>query len=259
MLGDAINWGNNRYRDGSASRDSYPPGPRDYRDQPRHTSSYHPNYSTSPSPPTGPRHGYSSYQPQHRQEPRSRERTPSGPAAWSSRASTTDRRYYDTPRQRDHSPVPSIPSRPRTPPYSARRDDYLPRSPVRRESIERRKPEDKPIVKKSSTESLKEESRPQSSEAMEDVKQTLEIEPEDDTLTQDDVDQRIRQIDQEVDATEQRIAELQVEKEEVKRQIQLIHEEMHIPPTITEIKAEIVAKAITKYGVDPEKPEPTKV
>ena len=99
--------------------------------------------------------------------------------------------------------------------------------------------EDKPIVKKSSTESLKEESRPQSSQAMEDVKQTLEVEPEEDILTQDYVDQRILQIDQEMEATERRIAEIQAQKEEHERQIQRIHEEMHIPPRITEIKAEV--------------------
>ena len=253
----AGNWGNDRYRDSSTSRDSYPPGPRDYRDQPRHTSSYLPNYSTSPSPPTGPRHGYSSYQPP-RPEPRSRERTPSGPAAWSARSSTTDRRYYDTTRQRDHSPVSSIPSRPRTPPYSARRDDYPPRSPIRRESIERRKSEDKPVIRKSSMESLKqEESRPQSSDAMEDVKPTLEVEPEEDTLTQDDVDQRIRQIDQEVESTEQRISEIQVEKEEHQRQIQLLREEMNIPTRVTQIKAEI-AEDETEEEMTPVDEEPKK-
>ena len=191
-------------------------------------------------------------------KPRSRERTPSGPAAWSARSSTTDRRYYDTPRQRDHSPVPSISSRPRTPPYSARRDDYPPRSPVRRESIERRKSEDKPIIRKSSTESLKqEESRPQSSEAMDDVKQTLEVEPEEDALTQDDVDQQIRQIDQKVECTEQRIAEIEAEKEAHERQIQLLREEMHIATRVTEIKAEI-AEDETEEEMTPVEEEPKK-
>ena len=249
------NWGNGRYRDGSTSRDLYPPAPRDYRDQPRHTSSYHPNYSTSPSPPTGPRHGYSSYQPPRSEQ---RERTPSGPAAWSARSSTTDRRSYDTHRQRDHSPATSIPSRPRTPLYSARRDDYPPRSPVRRESLERRKSEDKPIIRKSSTESVKqEESRPQSPDVMEDVKQTLQVEPEEDTLTQDDVDQRIRQIDREMESTEQRIAEIQAAKEAHERQIQLLHEQMHIPIRVTEMKAEI-AEDETEEEMTPVEEEPKK-
>src|SRR5277367_2988633 len=131
----------NRYRD-APPRDSYQPpsGPREsYRDQLRITpSSYHPNYSTSPSPPTGPRHGYSSYQPPRssQPEPRSRERTPSGPAGWSSRSSTADRRFYEPPsRPRDHSPaaLSVVSSKPRSPPYPPRRDDHRRPTPPRRD------------------------------------------------------------------------------------------------------------------------------
>jgi predicted ribosome quality control (RQC) complex YloA/Tae2 family protein len=102
-----------------------------------------------------------------------------------------------------------------------------------------------------------EESRPQSSEAMDDVKQTLEVEPEEDVLTQEYVDQQIQQIDQKVECTEQRIAEIEAEKEAHERQVQLLREEMHIANRVTEIKAEI-AEDETEEEMTPVEEEPKK-
>src|SRR5205085_2827867 len=202
---------------------------------------------------TSPRHGYSSYQPslnrpsQARSEPRSRERTPSGPAAWTGRSSTADRRtgYFDSTRGRDVSPGSSAPSRPRTPPYTVLRRDETkrqsspPMSSYRRDSPDRRKSlnhkDVKTIQTQRSNESLQSKqeetkSRSQTADRLDDRKQQESISPktsaetDEEALTQSDVDRRIRAIDEEMEATEKRLAQIDAEREEHQHELERLRQ-----------------------------------
>ena len=213
----------------------------------------------SPSPPTGPRHGYSSYQPPPRPsqpESRSRERTPSGPAGWSSRSSTADRRFYEPPsRPRDHSPaaLSAVSSKPRSPLYPSRREDYRRPTPPRRDTIDT---EELPVSHKASTESLrtKEESRLPSPEPTEEVQPQKPV-AEEEGLTQDDVDQRIRGIDEEMASIELRMAQIDAEKLNHERQLRVLRDRMNIP-TITEVKGDETEEEI-ETPVEGKYPVPT--
>ena len=79
---------------------------------------------------------------------------------------------------------------------------------------------------------------------------------EEEDLTQDDVDRRIRAIDEEMTSAEHRIAQIDAEKEEHARQIRILKEQMNIP-VIKEIKAEEVEEEI-ETPVEEKSPIPAK-
>jgi len=117
--------------------------------------------------------------------------------------------------------------------------------------------EEHPVSHKASAESLraKEESRPPSPEP------TGEVEPEEpaaeeEALTQDDVDRRIRAIEEEMASTELRIEQIDTEKQEHERQMRILKEKMHIP-VINEIKGEETEEEI-ETPIDEKSPVPTK-
>jgi len=95
------------------------------------------------------------------------------------------------------------------------------------------------------------------SEKMEDVKTSLEDTPEkegdEDLLTQDDVDRRIRAIDEELESTEQRIADIDLERQEHERQLQILHlrEKMEntLPP-VPELRPEVATEEETEEDVE---------
>ena len=90
---------------------------------------------------------------------------------------------------------------------------------------------------------------------MEEV-QAQEPATEEEDLTQDDVDRRIRAIDEEMASTELRIAQIDAEKQEHERQIRVLHEKMNIP-AINEIKGEATEEEI-ETPIEEKSPIPIK-
>lgn len=169
-----------------------------------------------------------------------------------------------------------MPSRPRTPPFytTTRRDEPRRQSPLssyRRDSPDRRKSIDQKDIKilqrQSSNETFgrkqeEDESRPQTADAdrIEDIRQQGPLSPkqsvdtDEEALTQSDMDRRIRAIDEEMEATEKRIAQIDAEREEHKRELENIRKAMQTVPEpevqISEVKAENIEEQETEEEVE---------
>jgi len=168
---------------------------------------------------------------------------PAGPAGWSPSRPPVhpENRFHDTVPHHDHSPLPSaIPVKPRSP---------IERADVKDTS--RTSEMIKTIAKKPSIESLKTESLVPSPEPMMDIKLALEQvekeeqeeeeeedeeeeeeEEDDEDLTPDYVDKRIRAIDVELRTTEERIEQIDIQKQHHELQVRLLHKEIHDVPDL---------------------------